>query len=300
VRGDLAKAVNCNYVAATVLCDQNRVLASARLERNLRSIANRLGPCDAARSGTPRQRNGKQVCLHVMREALPAGGLTSMAVRWMQNDRRGRVHSVVLLTQKTPLPDALLNAVNATGGSIYKANATDSFLQQALWLRSLAHQVADYVILHIHNSDVVCAVAFGKKGGPPVLLVNHSAHAFWVGASIADLVLNCRGSALEGFWTAKLRGGLRHAILPIPLVLLDSGSVDSSSEQELKRQAKISIGLPADAVVLLTVGAAFKYQAMEDLDFVIACERILSCLPHAYALAVGVSGDDRWRSASRR
>ena len=37
----------------------------------------------------------------------------------------------------------------------------------------------------------------GVAGGPPVILLNHASHTFWVGASIADLVLNLRQAAQD-------------------------------------------------------------------------------------------------------
>jgi hypothetical protein len=295
LRGDLKNALKCNYIAATILCQQNRALSSPRIESNLQAIANGLlEPKDRS----SRKPAGREVCLHVLREALPAGGIIGMVSRWMRNDR-GRVHSVALLEQKIPVPRALEEAVQATGGSIHQANADESLLQRAAWLRELAHTTANYVILHIHNADVVSAVAFGTKGGPPVLLVNHSAHAFWVGASIADLVVNCRGSAFEGLWTSKLRGA-RHAIVPIPLVLPESRNGAAVSEMEVKRQAKTEIGLPPDAVVLLTVGASFKYEPVGAIDFLRAAENVLLRVPEVFLLAVGVSGNDRWRAASQR
>ena len=84
-------------------------------------------------------------------------------------------------------------------------------------LRALARDTASLVVLHTHGEDVVPAIAFGAAGGPPVTLVDHSAHSFWVGVSAVDLVLNCRGSTLERRWTLHHRGAARCATVPIPL-----------------------------------------------------------------------------------
>ena len=147
--------------------------------------------------------------------------------------------------------------------------------------------------------DVICGVAFGIDGGPPVLLVNHSAHIFWTGASIADLVVNCRGSALEGIWATAYRGIARYATVPIPL--LGAGSHPSTQAQAIvKREAKKRIGIPEDSIVILTVGASFKYLPLDGLDFVGVCESVLKELPGAFLLAVGVNDDPRWRAASAR
>src|SRR5690349_553598 len=67
-----------------------------------------------------------------------------------------------------------------------------------------------------------------------------------------------------------------------------------------KAQAKESIGIPKDAVVILTVGASSKYALMDQLDFVETCEAILKEVPDAFIVAVGPEEDSRWRMASAR
>ena len=280
-RGDASGALNYTHVAATVLCKQNRWLASPRIESTLLSIAAALPEMP---SGTPRP----DACVHVLREALPAGGLTNMAARWMRTDDSGRRHHAVLLQQKTPVPQAFRDAVETTGGTIHVADVRASFLEQAVWLRQLTATLGDYVILHVHNADVVCAAAFGVSGGPRVLFVNHSAHAFWVGVAISDMVLNVRGSAQENAWT-EYRGARRYATVPIPLLPADLSSVHDDGHTETKRLAKSSIGLPADSIVLLSAGASFKYDPLGELDFIRTAEDILRQLPEAFILAAGVS-----------
>lgn len=300
LRADFTNGLKSTYIAAAILSRQNRILASPRLESNLRHVAGCFADDNRDRKGQPHKSGGKETCLHVLSEALPAGGLTAMAIRWMRNDRSRRIHSVALLSRRLPIPTALLTAVRDSGGNVYTANPDDSFLHQGAWLRKLANDWATYVILHVDVSDVICGVAFGKKGGPPVLLVNHTAHSFWTGASIADLVVNCRGSALEGFWTGTYRGTPKYATVPIPLLEPEATAAEIPLDLELKRQAKKSIGIPPDSFVILTVGSAFKYIPANSLDFVEVVEGILRLLPKAFLLAVGFNADSRWSNASLR
>ena len=295
---DPLKKLKCTYIAANILHRQNRTLSSVRIESNLRSVAENLIEYTGSLVAITRNSDQKEVCLHVMNEALPAGGLSAMPIRWMQNDRGGRIHSVALLSQKLPVPDALLQAVSNSGGSIYTANPSDSFLHRAAWLKKLAYNFANYIILHIDVDDVICGVAFGIKGGPPVLLVNHSAHVFWTGASIADLVVNVRGSDLEGLWAASYRGVSSYSTVPIPLLEPNPTLSDRVLGSELKQQAKKVIGISEDSFVILTVGATFKYLPINELDFIEVCESILKQLPEALLLAVGVEEDSRWKAAS--
>jgi hypothetical protein len=298
--GDLEDGLKYTHIAATILARQNRTLSSPRVESNLRFVASRLIIDSDSRSIAPRKSMRKEVCLHVLNEALPAGGHTAMAVRWMKNDSMERVHSVALLSQEIPIPDEILEAVTHSGGSVYEANPGSTLLSRAAWLRNLSRDTATYVILHIDASDVICGSAFGTKGGPPVLLVNHAAHIFWTGISIADLVVNCRGSALEGCWTTTHRGSAKCATVPIPLEKQEVLSNGNTSDLELRHQAKKHIGIPIDSIAILTVGASFKYEPANGLDFLEVCEGILKQTPQGYLLVVGFSADSRWRNASQR
>jgi hypothetical protein len=278
---------------------QNRDLLSVRIETNLRLVAGRLAEQGILQQGAPIRTGRPEQCLHVLSEALPAGGLTAMASRWMRNDS-GRVHSAALLSQEAPVPASLQQAVENSGGRIQTADPAAPLVDRAVWLRRLAAEDANYVILHIDPADVICGVAFGIPGGPPVMLVNHAAHLFWSGASMTDQVVNCRGSKLEVFWSATYRGvGLsRCAIVPIPLLDPKPRESGDASKPELKRQSRQTLGVAPDAIVILTMGSWFKYLPMDGLDFLEIWEEILKAVPEAVVLAVGFDGDQRWKNAS--
>jgi hypothetical protein len=295
--GDLESAAKLAHVAASVLCRQNRYLSSERLERCLIDIAAKFPPLRACEGSMNRGPGKIRRTLHVLAEALPAGGLTAMALRWMLNDRSNEIHNVVLLNQKTPVPELLSSVVLKKKGTIFCADSKHGFLEKAVWLRELARDNSDFVVLHIHNADVIAPLAFANSGGPPVALVNHSAHAFWVGAAMPDIVVNCRGSELERHWTTDLRGVRQCGTIPIPLLCSEN---PRELSLENKQTAKEKLGMPGAATVLLTVGAAFKYTKFEHIDFVATCEEILRKNPSAYILVVGTRGDDRWyRSSSK-
>ena len=295
-RRDWEGALRCGYVAAMVLCRQSRTLSSPRLEAILQHVARDLPAAADIRPAKP----ARETCLHVLTEAMSAGGLTAMATRWMLNDRSGRRQCVALLGPRLTVPESLAQAVQERGGRVFTADPDASFASRAVWLRRLAYQEATQVVLHVDVSDVISGAAFGVAGGPPVMLANHTAHTFWVGASTTDVVLNCRGSALEGVWATTYRGIARHATVPIPLLEPSAGLSADGEAEERRSSARESLRLPPDALVLLTVGASFKYLPSDGLDFVATCERILGELPGAILLAAGFRGDERWKSASLR
>ena len=107
-RRDPEAGLKCNRIAAQVLHRQSRDLSSPRLESNLRQFARVLSepPYDAMRTPISPdftsdywQIPGKGVWLHVLSTALPFGGHTAMALRWMKNDAGSRIHSAVILSQ---------------------------------------------------------------------------------------------------------------------------------------------------------------------------------------------------------
>jgi glycosyltransferase involved in cell wall biosynthesis len=296
-RADIDSSLRCAHVAASVWMQQNRRLVVPRLEALIQAAAQRLIVTD----DTPATRLAavahRPVCLHVMEEALAAGGLTAMATRWIRNDGAERSHCVALLGQRGPIPNALQQAVLASGGQIWHAPADASFELRARWLRSLCSRNAALVVLHTGVSDTVFGAALGTAGGPPVMLVNHAAHIFWAGATVADLVLNCRGSDLERGWTREHRG-VQGATLPIPLDEPPPHSGPTSSEE--RSEKKRDLGMAADALVILTVGATFKYESTGTHDFVAALEGVLHNVPDAVLLAAGVTPDERWLAACAR
>jgi hypothetical protein len=300
LRGELDQGLKCNHLAARVLARQNRDLSSPRIESNLQLLAKVLPERQKPPVVPPVDGAEQEMWLHVFSEALPYGGHTAMAIRWMKDDLSRRSHSVALLSQLSPVPDELLRAVRERGGNVYTADPKGSFLARATWLRQLAHESASFVVLHIAPDDVMAGVAFGSDGGPPVLLVNHAAHIFWNGACFVDLVVNCRGSKLEESWTRIHRGIPRCATIPIPLLEPADLNSERAADLNKKNQAKESIGLPKDSVVILTVGDSHKYTPLGSLDFVKVCEDILNEVPEALIVAVGPIEDRRWRTARDR
>jgi hypothetical protein len=101
-RGNFEDALKCNFIAGRILASQNRDLVSVRIESNLRLVAGRLAEQGMLQPDAPIRTGWPERCLHVLSEALPAGGHTAMASRWMKNDCSGRgPHRGVAFTGST-------------------------------------------------------------------------------------------------------------------------------------------------------------------------------------------------------
>ncbi len=291
--GNYEAAAKYLHLGAFSLSRQNRMLCSSRAEALMRVISEGIHK-DLSTSSAEASLATHARVMHVLSEALPAGGLTAMATRWIANDSEHTIASVVVLGRQLTIPSALEAAVLATGGKVHRPPSPESFVLTAQWLRDTVQNSFDYVVLHIDVSDVICGIAFNVPGGPPVLLVNHTAHTFWTGVAYADLVVNCRASELEASWARLYRGTHRYCKIPIPLKDESAPRNRDQSRHDLIRELRAH----DSSTFLLTVGARFKYGSTDDLDFLDVLLKVLSQRPNAYLLVAGFQPDERWKAAS--
>jgi len=228
--------------------------------------------------------------LHVMTEAYGTLGHTNLCRRWIQYDKEV-VHDLILLDQGGSTPENLVDVVRSAGGKCIVLDPVLPLLERAARLRSYAWENADVVVLHIHPADVVATTAFGVAGGPPVLVVNHADHSFWVGCAIADLVVDIRTSGQR--WTRQNRGVDRTIVLPLPLVERIPDTIVKD-----KRTRRRELGLPENGTMFLTVGSAAKYRPMRGLNFVDTAQKILRQCPEAIMVAVGLNNEGDWKAAA--
>jgi len=271
-------------------------LASGRLETLLLEVARTIS-MPAANATRIFDGSTKKQWLHVLTESCPVGGHTALVKRWIEMDSDESCHSVVLLGEKQPRSPALVDAAQKSGGNAIFLGHINAILEKAQRLRETAYASADVVVIHAHMWDVVPTIAFGVPSGPPILLLNHADHTFWVGTAIADLILNLRESG-ERF-TTLYRGGERNAILPIPLPdavesANGTGYIDARPDKSLRAE----LAIPASATLMLTVGSDYKYRPIGSYDFLEAAKHIVGNTD-AYLVAVGPPPDAHPWAAAR-
>jgi hypothetical protein len=231
-----------------------------------------------------------QRILHVFTEALEVGGHTRLATRWIQLDSN-RVHCVVTTRQRGDIPTELRTAVEASGGSVSAVRDDRSPLAAASSLTVLAEDY-DAVVLNVHPFDVVPSIAFAsRRPRPKVLFVNHADHVFWLGTSVADVVICLRQS---GHMIARTRRGIeesRLVDLPLPLVLRrrTMNIVD----------AKQALGIAPDHVVLLSVAGEYKFESRKPPGFLDLVVPVVEQEKSTTVLAVGPTNSGPWNKANK-
>jgi hypothetical protein len=265
-------------------------LASPELENCLLRIAKELPVprhCAAHRDGAPKR------WLHVLTMTGATGGHNAYVRRWIELDGKAHRHTVALLDHKDEVPSVLSELVCRTGGEVLKMDTNAPLLNRAMQLREACME-ADVVVLHLHPWDVIPVVALGASCGPPVLLMNLVDQMFWIGGSVADIVLNLRES--YGEWIVRYRGIRRVHFLPILLPMPDARGKAGEQCAEFRASTRKALKLPLDAPVMLTSGSRFKYTPLPGINFFEAARAILMSCPEAYLVAVGPSEVGDWKA----
>ncbi|UIE37513.1 glycosyltransferase [Leptodesmis sichuanensis] len=228
--------------------------------------------------------------LHVGTSMVSIGGHSKFLRRWINQDSNCS-HSLVLTRQfPNEVPKLLSDAVSNSHGKIYTLNNyIGSIITWAKRLREIAVE-ADLVVLHIHNYDVIPILAFAvKEQCPPVAFLDHADHIFWLGASVSDVVISLRESAMQ--ITRQRRGieAKRNVLLPITL--------EPIQRTVSRKEAKQQLGLPEDSIVLLSIARAPKYKTINGISFADAHLPLLKQHSQTILLVVGAGDRRDWSDA---
>lgn len=267
------------------------VFASPRIERVLNSIGLSLANEDAPVDPGRRRPDSIKSVLHVATQLAPVGGLTRMISRWVNADKK-RTNSLVLTQHRGPIPDHTKEAFGASGGKILKLNSQPGDqLSWALTLRRLA-QDFDAVVLHFHCEDVIPLIAFADpKSMPPIILLNHADHIFWIGPSISSVIVSLREAAAD--IVIGRRGVEERRSIVMPTI------VDPTTREKSRIDAKKSLGIDPESVLILSVARGVKYRTIQGITFADRHAKVLSDNPKARLLVVGVGHPADWEQVKK-
>lgn len=224
--------------------------------------------------------------VHVLSQAYAAGGHTRLVWRWIENDST-RINSVVLTGQQgIPVPHQLVAAVAESGGHIVSlGESSSSLLVRAAGLRRIAESGAAAIVLHVHPYDVVPSIALVNVP-TRIVFLNHADHVFWVGGAVADVVADIRPAGQRLSITERNHSGSLSTIVPIPL---------TAPPVTDRRLARERLGLPQDAVVIISIASGYKYGASRGHHFIDIHRDFVLAHPEVVLLVVGPAPDGRWQ-----
>jgi hypothetical protein len=269
----------CRYAAALAWGINPGFFHSCELEQILAEIG---GKYLGAGSGTSPAAGPPQRFLHVMSTAFERGGHNRAVARWIGTCAEcapSEHHSILITAQgDVPLPPWLDHSARKTGGELVRLPSGLQWLQAAAEIRSMSLDY-DAVVLHVHPNDPLPDLAFYDQPRP-TLFFNGSDHAFSLGTDAASVIAENRPVGLD--ISMRFRSpGTRKVLLPLPL-LDDAFSRD-------KRGARKQIGLPADALIALTIGEPLKFIPWLDYSFPVLVQSLCASNPRLHIVAVGPS-----------
>lgn len=219
----------------------------------------------------------KKRVLHVATTVYAVGGHTRLIRNWIKSFPEFE-HSLLLTNQGAgEISEFLPETVKASGGVIIELPTEENSLTKARLLRRTARGNFDYVLLHHHPNDVAPTVAFATDDCPPVAVVNHADHVFWLGASVADLVVDYCSAGKK--LSDERRFAKKSTIVPY--------LVDLREPEISRAEARRALGIGESEVVLITVGSSYKYKPNEKHNFFKTAKKILERSDAARIFIIG-------------
>ncbi|HEV7751518.1 MAG TPA: hypothetical protein VGO71_08245 [Baekduia sp.] len=249
------------------------LMCSPSLERLLNDLGRAHVPGGEERAG---RGSGPERILHVTTQVYATGGHTRVVERWIERDDARR-STLLLLRQEERLPASLRRACDATGTPVVNATPGD-LLERARDLRALAAS-HDAVVLHVSPFEVVVALAFADPAGrPPTILFNHASQHLWAGVGAVDVVASLWQLDADDAVARRGVAADRSLVLPLPA---------TPRALPPRAAARASLGLPADAPVLLCAASPYKLDPVLEPSFHDLVATLVARLPDLHVLVAG-------------
>lgn len=229
--------------------------------------------------------------LHIMTQAYSTGGHTKLLEQIIENTSNYFIKQSILISNyKSEIPEHLFKLANTYGDFILLEDI--NFIQKAKELACIASKY-EYIILHIHQDDILCNLAFGNSYFKrPIIFMNHSDHMFWVGASISDMILDLSEEGSK--FSYYNRGVNLSKVVNIPIQL--KNSVIS------KIEARKYLDLDSHKKYVLSIASEYKYGTNpDDISlFTNMALYIVNKVPNCEFLVIGPSNKNySWAKAEQ-
>ncbi|RFP64152.1 hypothetical protein D0N36_15725 [Hymenobacter lapidiphilus] len=256
-------------------------------EGRLEVLLAKIGNCQTQPDRLPKAVGEKLRVLHYATHVYAVGGHTRLIENWITNDA-GNHHDLVLANYAEPVPDFITAALALAQGQLLRL-AGESPMEQARHLALLKEQY-DVVVLHHHPNDLLPALAFSADGGTPVAVMNHGDHRYWLGAGICDVLVEIRDNLIAPDRLHRQVDEL--CLLPIPVAA-------RSLTTQGYAASRLALDIKEEDVMLLSIGASYKYEPIDDRNFFLDICSMLDQDERAKMFVVGIAPDTEIARAYR-
>lgn len=228
--------------------------------------------------------SNKRNVLHVLTDGYEVGGHTRLIKHWIEQDETS-IHHVIVTRGNHEPPHWLIQACQRSGGFFSILDKSKGLFFKSYQLRMIATQLADATILHHHMHDPIPILAFGVGHVPPVAILNHADHCFWLGCSVADLIIDLSrtGSELSG----QRRYIEKKFIMPIPLKF----EYPALSKQIIRDKYYVA----QKSKVFLSIAAPHKYRSLSAYGYCDMVKMIIDSIEDAVFIIIGPENQGEWK-----
>jgi glycosyltransferase involved in cell wall biosynthesis len=229
--------------------------------------------------------------LHVATELGEVGGHTRILCQFLK--RHEESNQIVILTNQSikNVPQWFINDIGNI--PIVTLDSISSLFERAYILRYISN-FSKRIILYHHPYDAVPIMAFSHDTCPPVLIENHAHSWFWLGPSIADMVL--AHTNFHKNFTRKTRPV--DNVYFLPFTQLDD--IDGAFDQKDKVTAKEKLNISPNAICIITIGTAEKFIPNSQYNFYKTAKKIVERFENVELFVIGTSYNKKYNLNTQR
>lgn len=244
--------------------------------------------------------SNKKKILHVLSTVYLTGGHTRLVSRWVENCKQystDQIHSIVITDQgENVVPNWLVTSAKNCGGECIIIPDNFTRMQKAFYLKSIAKEWADIIVLHIHPNDPIPNIAFSSMDCDiPILFYNHADHVFSIGMSISDIILDIRKSGQK---VTCLERGFSDKSVLLPIPLINVTPLQNEDREGLRIEARKRLNISLNEKIILTIGSEYKFKPALGYNFLEVAKRILLTDSTIHIYAVGLPNVRLWKFLS--
>lgn len=257
------------------------ILADRRLEVRLADLGKKLFG-DTRLPSTTLDVAERRV-MHIATELYNTGGHTRVIRAWMNLDKES--DSFLLVTrQKAELSPTMRNSLESCCRGVSFLPPSEPVSTAHELLRAVADIKPDFIVTHHHPGDVSACLAYANTTLPPVIFYNHADHTFSIGTGLSDLCVDFRDVGRKASERSRL--ATKHAVLPFPFEPSNGSNLEGLNKQHSRGS---TITASNHGVVLVSMGASYKYEPFNGANFVREFSSFLAANPTVTMFIIGVT-----------